>query len=244
MSTVLILGSNSDVGQATAYRFANEGFAIILASRNLDDYQKRLASDISIRHNVATHLTFFDALKTDEHFQLYQSLPEKPTVVISVFGYLGNHEKAINDFSESSLIFNSNFMGNVSILSIIANEMEKLKRGTIICLSSVAGDRGRKSNYFYGSAKAALTAFLSGLRGRLLASNVQVITIIPGFIKTKMVDGLTTPKPVTATPEKVADTIWMAYTKKKNVVYVLPIWRLIMFVIKNIPEFIFKKMNL
>ena len=244
MKTVLILGSNSDVGQAAAYRFAKEGYAIVLASRNTDDYQKKLASDIAIRHNVTTSLVFFDALKTEEHFQFYQSLPEKPAIVISVFGYLGNHEKALTDFSEASLIFNSNFIGNVSILGIIANEMEKLKNGTIICLSSVAGERGRKSNYFYGSAKAALTAFLSGLRGRLFASNVQVITIIPGFIKTKMVDGLTTPKPVTASPEKVANAIWKAYTGKKNVVYVLPIWRLIMFVIKNIPEFIFKKMNL
>jgi short-subunit dehydrogenase len=130
-------------------------------------------------------------------------------------------------------------------LGIIANAMEAKKQGSIVCVSSVAGERGRKSNYLYGASKAALTAFLSGLRGRMAASNVHVATVIPGFIKTKMVANLPpTPKPITASAEQVADAIWKAFSKKKNVVYVLPVWWLIMFIIKCIPEAMFKKTNL
>lgn len=245
MSTLLILGSSSDVGIACAHRFAKEGFDLILATRNGDEYQRNLAADLSIRYNVHVVSVQFDALATSSHKSFYESLGVKPNVVLSVFGYLGNHEQALSDFTQANLIIASNFVGNVSILGIIANDMESKREGTIICVSSVAGERGRKSNYIYGSSKAGLTAFLSGLRARLAASNVHVATIIPGFIKTKMVESLPeTPKPITASAAQVADAIWLANKAKKDVVYVLPIWRLIMFIIRNIPERIFKKTNL
>jgi decaprenylphospho-beta-D-erythro-pentofuranosid-2-ulose 2-reductase len=245
MGTLLLLGSNADVGQACAYRFAKEGYNILLATRTIDDYQKKLASDIAIRHNVKVENVHFDALQTQAHKAFYESLSIAPDVVVSVFGYLGNHEKGLADFEEAQLIIDSNFTGNVSILGIIANAMEAKKQGSIVCVSSVAGERGRKSNYLYGASKAALTAFLSGLRGRMFASNVHVATVIPGFIKTKMVANLPpTPKPITASAEQVADAIWKAYNKKKDVVYVLSVWWLIMFIIKSIPEALFKKTNL
>lgn len=243
MNNLLILGAGSDVGLACAHYFAKNGFNLMLASRNLEELQKT-ATDIEIRHEVKAHSTYFDALDFKSHEQFYKNLPLVPDVVISVFGLLGDQPLAEKDFDHAEKIIKSNFTGNVSILGIIANEMEKLKKGTIICVSSVAGERGRKSNYFYGASKAALTAFLSGLRARLFPSNVHVLTVIPGFIQTKMIDGIKTPAPLTAQPEDVAKAIFKGFEKKKNSIYVLAPWRLIMLIIKMIPEFIFKKLNL
>jgi short-subunit dehydrogenase len=132
----------------------------------------------------------------------------------------------------------------VSILNVVANEFEKLNDGLIIGISSVAGERGRQSNYLYGSAKAGFTAYLSGLRNRLFKSNVHVMTVKPGFMKTRMIEGIKTPGPLTASPEIAARKIFKAAQSRKNVVYILPVWRLIMFIIRSIPEGIFKKMKL
>ena len=244
MKYLLLIGSNSDVGQACAKKYGENGYNIYLATRTIDEYQKRLASDLMIRYGIIAQNLHFDATIYASHNAFYESLEEKPEIVISVFGYLGNHEKALVDFNEAYQIIAANFLGNVSVLNIVANDMEKRKQGTIICVSSVAGERGRKSNYIYGSAKAGLTAYLSGLRNRLYESNVHVSTIIPGFIRTKMIPGLKTPGPITAQPVQLADAIWKAHKKRKDVVYVLPIWQIIMLIIKIIPEKIYKKMSL
>ncbi|MDD3877687.1 MAG: SDR family oxidoreductase [Bacteroidales bacterium] len=241
--TCLILGSNSDVGQATAYAFAKNGYDIILATRQISDYQKRLAADIALCNNVRTENVVFDGASHSNHKAFYESLSQKPDVVVSVFGYLGNHEKALTVFNETYTILDANLIGHISVLNIIADDMTKKRSGVIIGVSSVAGDRGRKSNYIYGCAKAGFTQYLSGLRGRMLEYNVHVISVIPGFINSKMIKGLKTPEKLTAQPEQVAKSIWRAFRKKKNVIYVLGLWRLIMFIIKMIPESIFKKLN-
>jgi short-subunit dehydrogenase len=111
-------------------------------------------------------------------------------------------------------------------------------------VSSVAGDRGRKANYIYGSAKAAFSTYLSGLRNRLYENNVQVLTVKPGFVPTKMTEGLDLPPNLTAQPEDVASDIYKAQNKGKNILYTKSIWRLVMLIIKHIPEFIFKKMSI
>jgi short-subunit dehydrogenase len=108
----------------------------------------------------------------------------------------------------------------------------------------VAGERGRQSNYFYGSAKAGFTAYLSGLRNRLFTEKVHVLTVKPGFVYTKMTENLPLPKLLTAVPEDVAKVVYSGVMKKKNVVYVKWFWRWIMLIIKSIPEFMFKKMKL
>jgi len=244
MKTVLILGSNSDVGKACAYRFAKERFNLLLAARTVDRFQQSLSSDLSIRFGIKVQNLNFDALNTNDHKNFYNSMETKPDVVISVFGYLGTQEKAAVDFDEANKIILTNYVANVSILGYIASQMEKDNSGTIICISSVAGERGRKSNYIYGSSKAGLTAFLSGLRNRMVASKVHVSTIIPGFINTKMIEGLSTPKILTASVGQVADAVWNAWIKKKNIVYVKASWRWVMLVIRNIPETIFKKLNI
>jgi decaprenylphospho-beta-D-erythro-pentofuranosid-2-ulose 2-reductase len=151
---------------------------------------------------------------------------------------------AQKNFKAAQEIINTNYVGAVSILNVVANDFENRKRGTIVGISSVAGDRGRQSNYVYGSAKAGFTAFLSGLRNRLYHHGVHVLTVKPGFVKTQMIENLKTPAPITAIPKQVADRIFKAVRKKKDNIYVLPIWSMIMLVIKSIPEGIFKKLKL
>lgn len=240
----LILGSSSDVGRALAHQFSEKGFDILLASRRFDDEQKALKAELESKStgNI-THLVF-EGTDYASHTAWVDAISECPDVVISVFGYLGSQEKASVDFEDAHQIIEANFVGHVSLLNAFADRMEKLGRGTIIGFSSVAGERGRESNYIYGAAKAGFTTYLSGLRNRLFHSNLHVITVLPGYIDTKMIKGIATPSFLTASVQEVASAVWRAYKKRKNKVYVLSAWRYIMFLIKSIPESIFKRFHL
>ena len=243
MKIVLILGATSDIGEAIAYQFASKGHPIYLAARNLEALSP-LKSDLEIRFQVAVHAFQFDANLFKTHSQFWQNLPQIPGITICVFGYLGEQNKAQQEWEETEKIIYANYIGAVSLLNPVANIYERNRQGTIIGISSVAGERGRQSNYLYGSAKAAFTAYLSGLRNRLAKSGVHVATINPGFVATKMTEGLPLPKPLTAQPKQVAVAVYKAYRHKKNVTYTLWMWRWIMMLIKLIPERIFKKMKL
>ncbi|RMF02661.1 MAG: SDR family oxidoreductase [Chloroflexi bacterium] len=243
MSHVLILGAASDMAQALAYKFAAEGFDITLAARNSGRLAD-VAPDLEIRHGISAGVAEFDALGFAGHADFYTNLPHPPDVVICVFGYLGTQETAQSNFAEAKKIIDTNYTGAVSILNIVANDFEQRGSGTIIGISSVAGDRGRQSNYLYGSAKAAFTAYLSGLRNRLAKKNVHVLTVKPGFVRTKMTAGMPLPGPVTAKPSRVAADVFAAFQKQRNVVYTMRIWQLIMLLIRHIPEPIFKRLNL
>jgi decaprenylphospho-beta-D-erythro-pentofuranosid-2-ulose 2-reductase len=240
---VLILGATSDIAQALAYKFAKEGYNLTLAARQPERLAPTL-TDLQIRHNVKAEAVEFEALDYGSHAAFYERLNPKPEVAILVFGYLGSQEKAQADFAEARQIIEANYTGAVSILSVIANDFEQRRKGVIIGFSSVAGDRGRGSNYTYGSAKAALTAYLSGLRNRLARANVQVITVKPGFVRTRMTAGLPLPAPVTAKPEQVAADVFKAFQKGKDQLYTLWLWRYIMLIIRSLPEPIFKRLKL
>jgi len=243
MEYVLIIGAKSDIAKAVAKKYSENGYNLYLASRNSDELQN-FANDIKIRNEKEVICLDFDVLDYASHQNFYDSLAEKPMGVISVVGYLGEQEKAQNDFEESQRIMNTNYTGVVSLFNIISLDFEKNKKGFIIGISSVAGDRGRISNYIYGSAKSAFTTYLSGLRNRLYDSNVKVLTVKPGFVATKMTENLDLPKKLTAQPEEVADDIFKSQQKGKNVLYTKWFWKWIMLIIKNIPEFHFKKMKL
>ncbi len=243
MPTVLILGAGSDMAVALARRYAAAGHTIQLAARNPQQLRP-LEQDLRIRHRIAATVHAFDALNFESHAAFYQSLPTPPDIVICVFGYLGDQEKGQQDWNEASRIINTNYTGAVSILNIAAESMAARGTGTIIGISSVAGDRGRMSNYLYGSAKAGFTAYLSGLRNRLWHSGVHVMTVEPGFVATQMTEHLTLPPLLTAQPAEVAEDIFKAAENKKNVLYTKWFWRYIMTIIRNIPEPIFKKKKL
>jgi short-subunit dehydrogenase len=228
---------------AIARRFAAAGYAIQLAARN-SGRLRPLQSDLSIRNGIACSLHEFDAAKPATHAAFLASLPQRPDITISVFGYLGDQVLAESDWTECERILQVNYIGAVSILNLIANEYAAKGSGTIAGISSVAGERGRQSNYFYGSAKAGFTAYLSGLRNRLFHKQVHVLTVQPGFVYTKMTENMPLPGLLTATPDIVADVVYKAILKKKNVVYVKWFWRWIMLVIKSIPESLFKKLKL
>lgn len=243
METVLILGGKSDIAIAIAHEFAKKKHTIILAAREVHSLDST-RSDLQIRYKGIVHLCEFDASDFDSHSAFYQMLPASPTIVISVFGYLGSQPKAEKNWQETKNIIDINFTGAVSILNIAAADMENKKSGCIIGISSVAGDRGRQSNFIYGSAKAGFTAYLSGLRNRLYKHNVHVVTIKPGFVRTKMTAGMPLPGPITATPQQVGLSVYNSFAKKTDVLYVLWMWRYIMLIIRSIPESIFKKLKL
>ena len=190
---LLILGANSDVGQELAKIFAqNEHANIYMGSRKLDLLEKS-CTDIKIRYKVEAEYFSFDATDYDSHVAFYEKLDPKPDGIVLAFGYLGDQQLAQQDFQEARKIIETNFLGAVSILEIIAADFARRNHGFIIALSSVAGERGRQSNYIYGAAKGALTIYLSGLRNRLYKKNVRVISVLPGMIRTKMTDAPRSP---------------------------------------------------
>ncbi|TLT01304.1 SDR family oxidoreductase [Aliarcobacter cibarius] len=243
MSYVLIIGAKSDIAKEVARIYAKNGYNLYLVARDCDSITD-LAKDIKIRSNVNVKLCEFDIAKFETHQSFYNGLEEKPLGVIVVAGYMSEQKECENNFEKTLNTINVNYTGAVSILNIIANDMEKNKNGFIIGVSSVAGDRGRKANYIYGSSKAAFSTYLSGLRNRLFESKVQVLTVKPGFVATKMTAGLDLPAKLTAQPENVAEDIFVAQQKGKDILYTKSIWGLVMLVIKHIPEFIFKKMSI
>lgn len=242
-STVLILGATSDMAVALAKKFASKGHNIQLAARNAERL-KSLQSDLSIRYNITSSIHEFDAVKFEQHQPFWDSLSPKPDITISVMGYMNDNDKVIAEQGETLKTIHTNYTGPVSILNIAANEYMAKQQGTIAGISSVAGMRGRQSNYIYGSAKAGFTAYLSGLRNKLFHHKVHVLTVLPGFVYTKMTEHLNLPKLLTAQPENVADAVYKGIQKKKNIVFVKWFWRWIMLIITSVPEFMFKKKKL
>jgi short-subunit dehydrogenase len=231
------------MAEVTADKFASKGYDVQLAARNMERLEP-LRSDLGIRYNVICTRHEFDATEFEQHQQLWDSLTVKPDVTIYFSGYLNDNDKVTASLAETLKTIATNFTGAVSILNIVAADYIQRKQGAIVGISSVAGMRGRQSNYVYGSAKAGFTAYLSGLRNRLYHSNVHVMAVLPGFVYTKMTETRKLPKLVTAQPEEVANAIYKGVLKKKNKIFVKWFWRYIMFIITSIPEPIFKKLKL
>jgi decaprenylphospho-beta-D-erythro-pentofuranosid-2-ulose 2-reductase len=241
--SVVIFGARSDIALPLARLYAQEGYRVILAARNA----KRLeadALDLRIRSGQGADTAEFDVLDTNGHRTFLDGLGALPDVVITLVGLMTLQEQAQSDFTDADLMIRTNYLGLVSILGEIANRMEQRGSGTIIGVSSVAGDRGRASNYIYGSAKAGFTAFLSGLRNRLYGKGVTVITVKPGYVRTRMTEGLDLASALTANPDELARAIRRAHTNRKLVVYHRPVWRLIMLIIRCLPERIFVRLRL
>lgn len=238
--SVLVLGATSDIGLAIARRFAADGYSIQLAARKPEQLEVE-KSDIALRHGVQVTLHPFDVLQTKNHEAFITGMPELPDVAVCVVGLLGDQKESEQDVAAAVQVMRTNYEGPASILGVIANHFARRGSGTIVGISSVAGDRGRASNYVYGSAKAGLTAFLSGLRNRLAKQGVHVVTVKPGFVATRMTAGMDLPKALTARPDEVAEAVYRAVQRKADVIYVQPIWRIIMSIICMLPESVFKR---
>lgn len=241
---MIILGSNSEVAQAFVEKALSEGekYTVIYLLTSHRETTEKFAKHIEVKFLQNSEIIDLDLMKEIDFSTLEKVNSD---LLFCAAGFLGEGtEEALYDYKNSEKIISINFAKLVPVINFFAEKMERQRFGTIIGLSSVAGDRGRQSNFIYGSSKAAFTAYLSGLRNYLFDKKVHVLTVKPGFMDTKMTEGLPLNPKLTASPKQAATYIYKAFKKQKNVVYVLPIWGLIMLIIKNIPEFIFKKMKL
>jgi decaprenylphospho-beta-D-erythro-pentofuranosid-2-ulose 2-reductase len=237
--SVLVIGGASDIGRAIARVYAEAGRPVVLAARNASRLQTD-ATDIQLRGGVPVTLLDLDILDSSTFPAFLDAVGDLPGTVISVVGLLGDQAQSSIDPAIAETVMRTNYIGPALLLGEIANRMERRGSGTIIGISSVAGDRGRASNYIYGSAKAGFTAFLSGLRNRLATKGVHVVTIKPGFVDTQMTKGMKLPPLLTASPLEVANAVAASEQRRRDIVYVRPIWRVVMGVIGAVPEKIFK----
>ncbi len=243
--SALIVGATSALARAVADELATTGCNLHLAARNLDEAE-RIAADLRVRHNIQSSASAFEAGDFPGHEEFFahavSTLGQIDTVIVSI-GELYDQGDAQHNAQLACSMIQSNYTGVVSLMTYVANYLEQKRSGTIVCISSVAGDRGRMSNYIYGSAKAGLSAFLQGLRSRMFKAGVHVMTVKPGFIDTKMTFG----KPamfLVAQPKAVAKTIVKAMRARKDQIYAPWFWELIMLIIRNVPEPIFKRTKL
>lgn len=242
---VLILGATSAIARSTASAFAARGYPLYLAGRDAAELE-RLASDLKIRYQVNVSYGAFEAEDYESHDEFVSRVRAEMGGLYGVllaFGYLGEQELASRDLKERAAIITRNFAGAVNVIEECAGHLEKEGAGFIIGISSVAGDRGRQSNYLYGAAKGGLSIYLQGLRNRLFRSGVRVLTVKPGFVDTAMTYGM----PglfLVASPEHVGMRILRALEKGSDIVYVPWFWRYVMLIIKLIPESIFKRLKL
>lgn len=239
--TVLILGGNSDIGIALARIYAKSGYNLQLAARSSDNINITIA-DIKIRFNVNIKFYNLDILKTSKFDHFINTLEVLPDITICCVGLLGEQRADQKNFKNVQNIMRTNFEGPSIFFEKLASKIHNKKNATFIGLSSIAGLRGRGSNYIYGSAKAGFNSYLSGLRSRL-NKRIHVITVLPGFVDTKMTQHLSLPRLLTSSKEEIARKIYTGYKKKKYFIYPNTLWRIIALVINIIPESIFKKMT-
>jgi decaprenylphospho-beta-D-erythro-pentofuranosid-2-ulose 2-reductase len=240
LGAILILGATSSIARACAEIFAQQGYSLFLAGRDVSELS-RLAKDLQIRFKVTVDYAFFNVLETNSFADFFQQVLEHVQVlqgIVMAVGLLGHHH------SQKDII-TANFLGPACFLEASVPYFIEQKKGFILGLSSVAGDRGRRAHYAYGASKAALTTYLQGLRSHLNPYSIQVLTVKLGLIDTKMTFG-TTPYPLflAATPQKTGIKIVQALNRKKESVYVPKPWRIIMYIIRIIPEKIFKHFSI
>lgn len=242
--TALIIGAYSDMGRALALQLAADGYNLQLAARQAEQRLARSVTDLSLRHGITATALELDVTDTDSHPDFVAALSPQPDLVVSVAGLMTDQIEAQGDYTQAKAMIDTNFSGLVSLFELLASQMEQRGSGSLVGVSSVAGDRGRQKNYLYGAAKAGFSTYLSGLRNRLASKGIQVLTVKPGFVNTRMTADMDLPEKLTAEPEEVALAISNAIKKNRNVLYSKPVWLLIMLIIKHIPEFIFKKLDI
>ena len=246
MRKIVALGATSLIAQETLKNFAKDKDSFLLVGRN-EDKLKEVAKNLEV---LGANEVQVKVVKDFCDYSAHETIINEADKMLSNFdnffvfyGELNNQKEMEQDFKKAKELLDVNFISVASFVSIVANKFEKEKRGNIAVISSVAGDRGRQSNYFYGASKGGLSVFLEGLRNRLSFSNVNVLTVKPGFVATPMTahreKGL-----LFASANYVGKTIYKAVKKNKNVLYTPCFWWGIMFIVKHIPECIFKKMKM
>ena len=245
MKKVLVLGATSAIAQSTVRLLAARGASLYLVGRN-PERLAAVAADARTRGAVQVEHEAMDLDALAGH----EALVERAVAalgaldgVLLAHGILGDQEAAQRSYAEAEKVLRTNFLSAVSLLTPLANRFEAQRSGTLVVISSVAGDRGRQSNYIYGASKGALSVFLQGLRNRLARAGVAVVTVKPGFVDTPMTAAMKK-NPLFASPERVARGILGAVEAGRDEVYLPGFWAPIMLGIRSIPERVFKRLKL
>jgi decaprenylphospho-beta-D-erythro-pentofuranosid-2-ulose 2-reductase len=240
---MLIVGATSAIGHEAAKCFASEGTEFFLIGRTAEKLEA-VAQDLKVRGAKRVETCLLDLADLERHQELIDTaiatLGGLDTVLIS-HGTLGDQEKCQQSVKETLKEFTTNCTSVISLLTILGNYFEQERRGCIAVVTSVAGDRGRRSNYVYGTTKGAVSLFLQGLRSRLYKAGVTVVTIKPGLVDTPMTAALKK-GPLFASPRTVGEGVYKAIKQRKDVVYSPWYWRYIMLIVKSLPEKVFKRL--
>ncbi|TPG78812.1 SDR family oxidoreductase [Pseudomonas arsenicoxydans] len=246
MKKVLIIGATSSIATACARLWAEQGNEFFLVARN-NEKLEQTAADLRARGAKAVTLHNMEATDFAAHPAMLASCLgslQQIDIALIAHGTLPDQKACEQDVGMALQEFSNNGTSVIALMTLLANQFERQHCGTLAVISSVAGDRGRPSNYLYGTAKAAVSTFCEGLRARLFKVGVHVIDIRPGFVDTPMTQGLPLPAALVAKPEQVAHRIVKGIEHKVDVLYTPGFWALIMTIIKSIPGVIFKRINI
>ena len=245
MKKTLLIGANSAIAEAVARILAGRGDRLYLLGRSPERLQA-LAADLELRGGQVAGFAVFDARRLETHEAVLDAAQRSLgglDLALIAHGTLGDQKACEASVPETMEQFSTNALSVIGLCTLLANRLEAQRSGCLAVISSVAGERGRQSNYVYGTAKAAVSAFTQGLRNRLHFSGVQVLTIKPGFVDTPMTAALKK-GPLFASAEKVAAGIVAAVDRRKDVVYLPFFWAPVMALIRAVPERVFKKLRL
>lgn len=246
MSRVLVLGGTSAIARALVRELAAEGHDVTLAGRDMPELD-RIAADLEIRYEVDADTLAFEAQEPQAHRATLRSfldgLEDPLAGAVWCIGYLGDEVEARENFGEARRILDVNLTAALSTMELVAAQLQDQGEGFLCAVSSPAGERGRSSNYTYGASKAGLTTYLEGLRQRLDAYGVQVTTVVPGFVDTRMTYG-NEDTFLVVSPSRVASSMVKAVDRGREVVYVPWFWRPVLFGLRNLPAPLFKRLDL
>lgn len=246
MKRILIIGATSAIAAACARLWAKDGAEFFLVGRNTEKLEQ-VSNDLKVHGATAVSSYRLDATDIAAHSVMMKNCLttlKQIDIALIAHGTLPDQKACENDVNLALQELSNNAISVIALLTLLGNQFEIQRHGSLAVISSVAGDRGRPSNYLYGTAKAAVSTFCEGLRARLFKVGVSVTTIKPGFVQTPMTKGLNLPPLLIAQPEKVALSIVKAVQNKTNTLYTPTFWALIMLIINHLPNFIFKRINL
>jgi len=249
--SLAVIGATSPIAQSIARVFFDAGHDLLLVARDIESlagFQSRQFSDVLTVDTFQSDVSSLQSVQLIAE-RVINSLGENPYVLV-VVGSIEGEDLSKTSAEPAIQLIDVNFRNLVALITPLAEALKQKEKGCLIIVSSVAGDRGRQSNYVYGSAKAGLSAYAQGLRNRLFRYGVHVLTIKPGYVDTPMLRQALgknydkTPQFLIESPERVGMRIYRAAVQRKNVLYVPPIWRLVMFLIRAIPDTIFKRLRM
>lgn len=244
VQTVLVLGGGSDIGLAVASRLVAQGArTVVLAGRRPGAYAE---AEAALRAAGATTVrrVAFDADDTDSHPQVIRGVVADVgdlDVTVVAFGVLGDQSVDEHDPAAAVAVARTNYLGGVSALTVMGQQLRTQGHGALVVLSSVAGERVRRSNFVYGSTKAGLDGFATGLADALHGSGARVLVVRPGFVVSKMTEGMDR-APLSTTPEAVAEVVVKGLSGSATVVWAPAPLRLVMSVLRHVPRPLFRRL--